>query len=254
MADMDGKVALVTGGRTGIGAATAIRFAKAGAKVVIGVHKDGDGEETVQAIKDAGSDGESVAMDVSDAANIEAAVAEIAKRYGRLDALVTNAGIEQPETAPIHDVTREDAVRVVDVNLHGTFLTCRAAAPHITEAGGAICLVSSLWGTLGGAGLSIYSATKGGVHALTRALAVELGPHARVNCVAPGAIRTPMLERVMEGGFPFDPAKNIPLERIGEADEIAEAIYWLCSPAARYVTGQVLGADGGITSKMSVCA
>ncbi|MEO0593469.1 MAG: SDR family oxidoreductase, partial [Myxococcota bacterium] len=103
-------------------------------------------------------------------------------------------------------------------------------------------------------GLSIYSATKGGVHALTRSLAVELGPYARVNCVAPGAVRTPMLERVMEGGFPFDPTKNIPLERIGEADEIAEAIYWLCSPAARYVTGQVLSVDGGITSKMSVCA
>lgn len=127
--------------------------------------------------------------------------------------------------------------------------------PHIAKKGGAVCLVSSLWGTLGGAGLSAYSATKGGVHALTRSLAVEQGPNGvRVNCVAPGAINTPMLERVMEGGFPFDPKKNIPLQRPGEAEEVAEAIVWICSPSARYVTAQVLGADGGITSKMSVCA
>ena len=255
MQSLEGKIVLVTGGRTGIGAATAKLFAEQGAAVAIGVHREGDGAETIAAIEQAGARGIAIPMDVSKASQVEAGIQTVIETLGGLDILVTNAGIEQPETTEISNISRSDANKVIDINLRGTWLCCQAAMPQIVERKGAICLVSSLWGTLGGAGLSAYSATKGGVHALTRSLAVEHGPNGvRVNCVAPGAINTPMLERVMEDDFPFDPQKNIPLQRPGEAEEVAEAIVWLCSPSARYVTGQVLGADGGITIKMSVCA
>lgn len=255
MKDLDGKVAFVTGGRTGIGAATATVLAERGARVAVGVRQDGDGDETLAAIKAGGSEGRAVRCDVSNEASIDAAISEIAQVWGQIDLLVTNAGIEQPQTVPIEQIGRKDMQKVFDVNLRGTFLAIQSSVPHLSQGRGAICLVSSLWGHLGGAGLSAYSATKGGVIAMTRALAVELGPQGvRVNCVSPGAIKTPMLERVMEGGFPFSFEANVPLQRPGEAAEVAEAIAFLCSPAASYITGQTLCVDGGITGKMSVCA
>lgn len=255
MKDFDGKAALVTGGRTGIGAATAVLLAGRGARVAIGVHKEVDGDETLQAMKDAGTEGIAVPMDVSDGDAVDRAVALVADELGGLDVLVTNAGIEQPKTAPMAQIVRSDMQKVFDVNMRGTFLSIQAAVPHLTKGdGGAICLVSSLWGHLGGPGLSAYTATKGGVIAMTRALAAELGPEGvRVNCVSPGAINTPMLERVMGDGFPFSFEANVPLGRPGEAEEVAAAIVFLCSPAASYVTAQTLAADGGITGKMSVC-
>jgi NAD(P)-dependent dehydrogenase (short-subunit alcohol dehydrogenase family) len=254
MKNFDRKVALVTGGRTGIGRATARILAEQGATVAIGVRKDGDGVDTLDEVEAAGGKGILVKIDIADESQIDDGIASIIDKFGRLDVLVTNAGIEQPDTVVIGDIKRSDMQRIFDINLRGTWLCCQAAMPHLHSSKGSICLVSSLWGTLGGAGLSAYSATKGGVHAMTRALAVENGPaDVRVNCVAPGAIKTPMLDRVMAGGFPFDVEANIPLQKLGEADEVADAIVWVCSPGARYVTGQVIGVDGGITIKMSTC-
>lgn len=251
---VDGKVVMVTGARTGIGMATAKLLAAEGAKVLVGVRKSGDAAETLKAIKEIGGEGQEIAMDVAKADEIEKGVAAAVKVYGKLDGLITNAGIEQPQTLPADQIPLDEMNRVVDINLKGTWLCVRSAIPHLRQPGGAICLVSSLWALQGGAGLSVYSSTKGGVNAMTKALAVELGGAGiRVNCVSPGAILTPMLGR-FTGGNPdsFSYKANVPLERAGNPDEVAEAIVWICSDRASYVTGQILGADGGMPVKMSV--
>ena len=254
MSMVEGKRVLVTGARTGIGKATAVLFAREGARVAVGVRKSGDAAEVLQEIDAAGGHGVEVAMDVAQPDQVEAGVDRAVEALGGLDALVANAGIEQPQTLPASEIPLNEMNRVVDVNVKGTWQCVHYAIPKITKPGGSICLISSLWGTLGGAGLSVYTATKGGVNAMTRSLAVELGAQGvRVNCVSPGAIMTPMLRR-FTGGDPsaFNYQANIPLERPGEPGEVAEAIVWLSSDRASYVTGQVLGADGGMPIKMSV--
>lgn len=253
MARFDGKVVLVTGARTGIGRSTILQFASEGATALVGVRRSGEAASVIGEIKARGGSAREVAMDASKPEEVRRAM-DAAAGVGTVDILVTSAGIEQPRTAAIDELTVEEMDRTVDTNLKGTWLAVHAALPDLTRPGGSICLVSSLWGFLGGAGLSAYSATKGGVNAMTRALAVELGGQGvRVNCVSPGAILTPMLER-FTGGNPagFNAKANIPLERLGTPQEVAEAIVWLCSDAASYVTGQVLGADGGMPIKMSV--
>ncbi len=250
------KVALVTGARSGIGRATALQLAHEGAHVLVGVRRAGDAAPVIGEIEAVGGRAREVAMDASDAAEVRLSILQVARETGRIDVLVTAAGIEQPRTAAIDDLSVDEMNRTIDTNLKGSWLAIHETVPHLTKPGGAICLVSSLWGFLGGAGLSAYTATKGGVNAMTRSLAVELGGvGVRVNCVSPGAILTPMLER-FTGGHPegFNAKVNIPLERIGRPEEVAEAIVWLCSDAASYVTGQVLGADGGMPIKMSVGA
>lgn len=245
------KVALVTGAASGIGREIATAFAEGGAGVAVTDRNADRGGETVRAVEDRGAEGLFVKMDVADAEEVEAGVRQALDAFGRLDCVVTSAGIEQPHTLPLDRLETDEMDRVVDTNLKGTWLTLKYALPRIARPGGTVCLVSSLWGTLGGAGLSAYTATKGGVDALTRSLAVEQGPDVRVNCVSPGAIQTPMLERFSGGadmGAFYE--ANVPLGRAGNPREVAAAVVWLCSDAASYVTGQVLAADGGITSKM----
>jgi NAD(P)-dependent dehydrogenase (short-subunit alcohol dehydrogenase family) len=255
MGRFDGKVALVTGARTGIGKASALQFAREGAKVLVGVRKPGDGNDVIAEIRAAGGEAREAAMDTSKPEEVERGVAQAVQAFGKLDVLVINAGVEQPRTTPIDDLSIEEMNRTVDINLKGSWLAIHHAVPHLTKPGGAITLVSSLWGFLGGAGLSAYSAAKGGINAMTRSLAVEHGRDGvRVNCISPGAIVTPMLERFLggnlEAGFNFK--ANVPLGRPGKAEEVAEAIAWISSDAASYVTGQVLGADGGQTIQMPV--
>lgn len=248
MTDFQDQVALVTGARSGIGARTAVLLAERGAKVAIGVRKDGDGEETLAAVRDAGGDGAVFRIDVTDNDQIETGIKAAVDAFGRLDVLVVNAGIEPPTTVPIQDWTVESIEKVINVNMRGAMLTCRTAMPQIVKQKGSVCLLSSLMGTVGSYGVGPYSATKAGIQGLTRTLAVEQAAHGvRVNCVAPGAIATDMLERFAGsvGGFPAE--KNVPLQRAGTADEVAEAIVWLCSPKASYVTGHTLAVDGGIT-------
>jgi 3-oxoacyl-[acyl-carrier protein] reductase len=177
-----------------------------------------------------------------------------AQRFGPIDTVITNAGIEPPHVLPLADLSVEDVDAVLGTNLRGTLLTAKYAIPHLRRPGGSIITVSSLWGRQGGASLPIYSATKGGSESLTRALAVELGAQGiRVNCIAPGFIKTEMSDRFTQGRdmSPFY-AANVPLRRIGEAEEIADAMLWLASDRSAYVTGQVITVDGGHNIKMSV--
>lgn len=248
MAEFQDQVALVTGARSGIGARTAALLAGRGAKIAIGVRKDGDGQETLAAVREAGGDGAVFHIDVTDNDQIESGVTAAIDAFGQLDVLVVNAGIEPPTTVPIQDWTVESIEKVISVNMRGAMLTCRTAMPYIVKQKGSVCLLSSLMGTVGSYGVGPYSATKAGIQGLTRTLAVEQAAQGvRVNCVAPGAIATDMLERFAGsvGGFPAE--KNVPLQRAGTADEVAEAIVWLCSPKASYVTGHTLAVDGGIT-------
>lgn len=246
----EGKVALITGATSGIGKTTAILFAKSGADVVVTGRRQAEGDETVKDIEAAGRKGLFVQMDVSDADSIKAGFDKVAQTFGQIDYLVSNAGREQPHTLPINDLELEEMNAIVDTNLKGTWSTVKYGLPLIRKPGGAIVLTSSLWGLLGGAGLSAYTSTKGGINAMTRSLAVEQGANGiRVNCVSPGAIETPMLDR-FTGGQDVGFTKVIPLKRYGRPEEIANAVIWLCSDASSYVTGQVLGVDGGITSEM----
>ena len=248
------KTIVITGATSGIGYATALAFARTGANVAISGRRADRGEDAVAEIDRLGGTGWFQTTDVQDAAQIEALIAGAVERFGSIDTLITNAGIEPPHVLPLAELSVEDVDAVLATNLRGTLLTAKYAIPHLRRPGGSIITVSSLWGRQGGALLPVYSATKGGSESLTRALAVELGGDGiRVNGVAPGFIKTEMSDRFTQGRVmrPFYEA-NVPLGRIGEADEIADAMVWLASEQASYVTGQTITVDGGHNIKMSV--
>jgi NAD(P)-dependent dehydrogenase (short-subunit alcohol dehydrogenase family) len=240
MPELDGRVAVITGGASGIGAATARRFAAEGARVAV-LDRDPEGAE---AIADE-VDGKAHAVDVRDGDAVELAINRIVGAVGRIDVLVNNAGTG--DLRPLHTVDDKLWHRLIDVNLTGTFNATRAVVPHMLAAGrGAIVNNASLSGLLPTRNEAAYSAAKAGVIALTKSGALEYGPTIRVNCVAPGHVRTPLTivwEQIPEAFEPI--AEAIPLGRIGEADEIAEVILFLASDRASYVTGQTLVVDGG---------
>ena len=242
MGELDGQVAVVTGGASGIGRATAVRFAAEGATVAV---IDRDGEAASRVAQEVG--GTAHAIDVRDGDAFTRAVRAVADATGRLDVLFNNAG--SGDLRPLHTVDDKLWHRLIDVNLTGTFNGMRAAVPIMVEGGGGAIVnnasVSALTPTRNEAA---YSAAKAGVVALTKSGALEYGPQVRVNCVAPGHVRTP-LTAVWEQ-FPevFDPvARAIPLGRIGRADEIAEVVLFLASARSSYVTGHTLVVDGGIS-------
>jgi NAD(P)-dependent dehydrogenase (short-subunit alcohol dehydrogenase family) len=242
VAELDGQVAVITGGASGIGRATAIRFAAEGASVAV-VDRDGDAASAVAA--EVG--GRALVVDVRDGDALGVALRSVADSAGRLDILFNNAG--SGDLRPLHTVDDKLWHRLIDVNLTGTFNGMRAAVPLMLEGGGGVVVnnasVSGLTPTRNEAA---YSAAKAGVIALTKSGALEYGPSVRVNCVAPGHVRTP-LTAVWEQ-FPdvFDPvAAVIPLGRIGHADEIAEVVLFLASRRSSYITGQTLVVDGGIS-------
>lgn len=225
--------ALISGGTRGIGLACCRLFADRGYQVTALYSRD---EGAADAARRALAGVRFLHADVSD----EWAVTDVLEEVGAPDVLVNNAGIDY--FAQVQDMPLEAYRRVMDVNMGGTFLLCKHAVPRMLSRGGAIVNVSSVWGVSGGSCESVYSASKGAVIAFTKALARELAPAIRVNCVAPGAIDTDMCagytpeeRRDIEG--------RIPLGRFGTPDEVAEAVYFLAT--ARYVTGQVLGVDGG---------
>lgn len=191
---------------------------------------------------------------MQDAAQVRRFVEGAAQHFGALDTVIANAGIEPPHVLPLAELNEEDIDAVLDTNLRGTLLTAKYAIPHLRRPGGSIITVSSLWGRQGGALLPVYSATKGGSESLARALAVELGSQGiRVNCIAPGFIKTEMSDRFTEGrDMQAYWDANVPLQRIGRSDEIADAMLWLASDRASYVTGQTITVDGGQNIKMSV--
>jgi NAD(P)-dependent dehydrogenase (short-subunit alcohol dehydrogenase family) len=248
------KTVVITGATSGIGYSVALAFAKTGANVAISGRRAQRGAEAAAEIEKLGGKAWFLETDVQDARQVRAFVEGAADRFGVLDTVITNAGIEPPHVLPLAELTEEDIDAVLDTNLRGTLLTAKYAIPHLRRPGGSIITVSSLWGRQGGALLPVYSATKGASESLARALAVELGSEGiRVNCVAPGFIKTEMSDRFTEGRNmqPFYEA-NVPLQRIGQADEIADAMLWLASERASFVTGQTITVDGGQNIKMSV--
>jgi NAD(P)-dependent dehydrogenase (short-subunit alcohol dehydrogenase family) len=245
------KVALITGASSGIGRAVACAFADAGASAVILTDlaqqpRDG-GPTTLDLLRDKGSDVEFVAGDVTDAASLDHAIGRALLR-GRLDIVVTAAGIFDRRS--IVDTTEADFDRMMAVNVKGTWLTCRAATPIMTERGqGSMILFSSTAGLNGAAGFSSYCATKGAVRLLGYALADELGPSGvRVNVVHPGTVRTAMTTvdvpatSTVEGE---SRVARIPLRRVAEPAEIADVVTFLASDGSRYVNGASIVVDGG---------
>jgi len=237
--------ALITGGARGIGAATAARLATEGADVVIADFDLAAAEETAAAIG-----GRAVRCDVTSRAEVEAAIAATVEPTGRLDILVTCAGILRDNL--IHKLTDDDWESVIDTHLRGTFLAAQAAQRHMVEQGsGSMVLISSV-SALGNRGQANYSAAKAGIQALAKTLAIELGPFGiTVNCVAPGFIATAMTEQTAARlGVSFDDfqemvAAQTPVRRVGQPDDVAGVIAFLCSTDAAYVSGQVIYVRGG---------
>lgn len=246
---LHGRVAMVTGGASGIGRATAQRFAAAGASVVI-ADRDADGAERVA--KELGGAGAALgcAVDVTDAAQLAAAVERAEAEFGKLDTLACNAGLAS-NPVPAMDADPDEFDRIFDVNVKGAWLCVRAAVPALRRAGGgAISITGSVMGERARPGFGAYAASKAAVNHLAKVLALELAADGiRVNCLAPVATDTPMLPSFLG---PDDPEKaraafiaGIPLGRLAQPDDIADAALFLASDAARFLTGVVLPVDGG---------
>ncbi len=248
MKGMDGKVALVTGGAAGIGRASALAFARAGARVVVADIDLSAGEETARLIREAGGEATFVAADVSRAAAVEALVAAAVARYGRLDCAHNNAGVTAGGFT--HRLTEAAWDRVMAVNLKGVWLCMKYELAQLLRqrAGGAIVNTSSASGLVGFAGAAAYAASKHGVLGLTRTAALEYAPRGiRVNAVCPSLIRTAMLEQTLATSVEGE-ARLVALEpmgRLGTPEEVAGPVVWLCSDAASFVTGHALAVDGG---------
>ncbi|MFN8637316.1 MAG: SDR family NAD(P)-dependent oxidoreductase [Chloroflexota bacterium] len=241
---MAGKVALITGARGGIGRATAVALAAEGARLVLG--DVAELAETAEAARAAGSPGvATVKLDVTSAADAEAAVSLAVERFGRLDVLVNNAGVGKP--APLAEVSDELWDWIMDVNLKGSFICARAAAPKMGP-GGAIVNVASLAGRASSPAMACaYSASKAGLLGLTRHLAKELAPRGiRVTAVNPGVVLTPLSVDNYPAGHLDKVVETVPMGRAAQPEEIASVILFLASDAASYVTGASLDANGGI--------
>lgn len=243
---LEGRVVLVTGASRGIGAAIATACAEAGADVAVGYVENRDGaERTVQAVIERGRKAEAFEADVSDPDQVSEMVRAVVERFGRIDALVNNAGI-MPES-PVLDMSVEEWKRVIDVDLTGSFLCTREVAPAMVERGeGTIVMIASRLGQIGFAGVAHYAAAKAGVIGLTKSLAKELGPRGvRVNAVAPGVTVTDMAAEVMQGEVGQKRLAELPAGRFARPDEVAASVVFLLSDAASMYHGQTLAPNGG---------
>jgi NAD(P)-dependent dehydrogenase (short-subunit alcohol dehydrogenase family) len=247
---LDGKVALITGGNSGIGSATAALLAKEGAKVVLTGRNQERGEAIAQSINEAGGKAMFIRSDVRVADDCRQAVEQTLERFGRIDVLFNNAGVYYAKTVP--NCTEEEWDETIDSSLKGAFLMSKYALPSMIERGsGSIIHTSSGWGILGGEKAAAYCAAKGGLVIMAKAMAMDHGRHGiRVNCVCPGDVDTPMLIDDAEfQGMAWEDyvagASDRPLGRIGTAEEIARAVLFLASDDSSFVTGESLVVDGG---------
>jgi NAD(P)-dependent dehydrogenase (short-subunit alcohol dehydrogenase family) len=244
---VQGKIALVTGGGSGIGRATALKLAREGAKVMIADYMPEGGERTVRMIEEAGGEASFVAADVSVTKEVEAMVAKTVASYGRIDCAFNNAGIEG-RMANTVECTEEIWDRTIAINLKGVWLCMKYEIPQmLKQGGGTIVNTASIAGLVGFEGLPAYNASKGGVVQLTRTAALEFATkNIRVNCVCPGVIRTPMVERLLDNRSFTEEQLNAgePMGRMGKPEEIAEGVLWLLSDASSFVTGHPLAIDG----------
>jgi len=245
-------VVLITGALTGIGRATALAFARQGAKLIISGRRAEEGKAFARELALSGGEAKFVLTDVTDESQIEKLVGEAKSAFGRLDVAVNNAGVEGTP-GPITEVTVSNYQAVFDANVRGVLFSMKHELPLMLQQGsGSIINISSIVGHVGMPGASIYTASKHAVEGLTRAAALEAAAGGvRVNAVAPGPIETAMLNRFtghsaeMKAGL----IGMMPAKRSGTVDEVAAAIVYLASPGAAYVTGQILGIDGGYSAQ-----
>jgi NAD(P)-dependent dehydrogenase (short-subunit alcohol dehydrogenase family) len=247
----DGKVAVVTGGSSGIGRAAALAFAAEGARVAIGARRERESGETVRMIEARGGEALYSPTDVSRADQVERLVAAAVDRWGRLDFAFNNAGIGGPSFVPIPEFPEAEWEQVLAVNLTGVFLAMKYEIPAMRRTGGgAIVNMSSVAGQIGGTVSAAYYASKHGVIGVTKAAAMENATAGiRVNAVCPAVIKTDMPTTLFSPDLEPRLLAMHPMARFGEPEEVAQAVVWLCSDRASYITGHALAIDGGFLAR-----
>jgi len=254
MGKLDNKVALITGGGSGIGKATSLLFAQEGARIAIADWVEDQARAVVAEIKQKGGEAIATKTDVSKAADAERMVSETVRAFGKLDILYNNAGIGDAKL--LHTMTEEEWDRTIDVDLKGVFLGCKYALPEMMKRGGVILSTASIAGIEGIRRMPHYCAAKAGVILLTKSMAMDYAEYGiRVNCICPGGIGTPLFETGYENLTPERKERALKaftalhlLNRIGHPEEIATTALFLCSDDASFITGQAIVVDGGYTA------
>lgn len=252
MKRLEGKVAIITGSSEGMGKATALLFAKNGAKVAITGRTEETGEEVAKEIRDSGGEAQYFKLDVSKEENCKNVVDEVVKKWGKLDILVNDAGVTGVDK-PTHELTNEEFDFVLNIDLKGVFFMTKYAIPKMKEnKSGSIVNFSSIYGLVGSRELTAYHAAKGAVTLLTKKDAITYGPdNIGVNSVHPGTILTPLVQKLADEDPEYEEKqlKLHPLGRLGKPEEVANAVLFLASDEASFITGAQLTIDGGYTAQ-----